>query len=530
MLLLALACTPDTADTADSGGGSTSVPSVYEAALAEVEQRAEKDLANSAYATGAQVAIYKDGDMIYEGGFGVKHPTEGGLVTPDTLFQVGSDTKKMAALLLLREIEAGRVSLDTTLGEVLPDLGFASQPDTLEAITLHQLMSHTSGLYDYTPWVHDPDDGALEQRAYGRFADDGFAMMPSGIAWDYSNPNFSLTGLVTEELTGEPWGDTLERDLFEPLGMTRSFARQAGAEADGDYATGTGILLPEGFDSFSTLDLFTGEGLVYEEGTVEMADQLDCAFTRPAGLVWSTAGDMARLAAFLMEGNDEVLAAELLGELTSQQVQLYPGLEEQGYGYGLMVLTGFQKGQKWYPAPLWIHGGNTMAMTSGFYIAPESGLAVTILSNGYGDDFSATALKAIVELGDLPDATELPELLDPVDDPSVLDGSWWSESLGALEITWDGETLLAEAPDLADAGIEATEVRAAYDTLYYLVTDVGSLDMGYYIDGDEAYLVNRQFVFRKGASGKGLERPPSLPAELPAVLDLPSASKPLLAR
>ncbi len=522
-----LACVTEVADTGGAADDTASMSSGYEAAFDAVRDKAQQDLSRSTYATGVQVAIYKDGEVIFEEGFGSKHPTAGGTVSADTLFQVGSDTKKMAAILLLREVEAGRVSLDDTLGDLLDGLAFASDPGALEAITVHQLLSHSSGIYDYTPWVHDPEDAELEGRAYGRFADDGFTMMPSGIAWDYSNPNFSLTGLVTESLTGEPWGDTLERDLFGPLGMTRSFARQSSAEDDGDYATGTGILLPEGYDSFSAIDLLTGESFVWEEGTVAMADQLDCAFTRPAGLVWSTAGDMARLAGFLMEGDDEVLGAELLGAMTSQQVPLYPNLEEQGYGYGLMVLTGFQKGQKWYPTPMWLHGGNTMAMTSAFYVVPEQGVAVTILSNGYGDDFSSTALKAIVELADLPEAEGMPTLLEAEDDPGAVAGTWWSKGVGTLEVAWDGDDHTVEAPDLAAAGFEVTDLRALYDDLYYLTSEGGTFDLAYYEQDGAEYLVNRQFVFTRG-TGAALEAPPTWLRAMPERPSLPSSARALI--
>jgi CubicO group peptidase (beta-lactamase class C family) len=524
MLLLLLACTadapkPDTAsdpddtagtDTADTTDSGDTAESPYAEAFETIRRAARSDL-RGGMATGASVAIWKDGEVIFAEGFGTRHPDTEDPVLPSTLFQIGSDTKKMTAIAALQQVHAGRLSLDDTIADVIPELVFATDPTLAGEITLHELLSHQTGLFDYTPWVDAPEDSDLADRALGRFAENEFAMGPSGLYWNYSNPGFSTAGLLTEVADGRAWADILEDDLFAPLGLTRTFARQADAIADGDHAIGNGINLTNGYDTFDPLS-----ELGYTVGTVEVENTLDCGFTRPAGLVWSTASDMARFAGFLVDGDPSVLPDELLALVETPHVAMYPAMDaaDFGYGYGLMVNNdGWNGFEGFYDdVPLWAHGGNTMSMTSTFFAVPEQRVAVVVLSNGYGDDFSTTAVKAIEALAELPTPTEAPSLLNPPANLEDAAGTWvdpWTA--GTLEISWDGATLQVAAPDLEAAGHTVGDELEPYaEDLYFLRVNGADYDLNLYRDADgTAYLVNRQFTFIRSADIAARPAPPA---------------------
>ena len=108
----------------------------------------------------------------------------------------------------------------------MPDLALASDPAYFGTLTLDELLSHRSGLYDYTPWLDAPDDAHLAATIRGRFAANEYAMMPAGIAWNYANPNFALAGFVTEVLDGRPWPAIVTADVLQPLGLVHTYARR----------------------------------------------------------------------------------------------------------------------------------------------------------------------------------------------------------------------------------------------------------------------------------------------------------------
>jgi CubicO group peptidase (beta-lactamase class C family) len=537
MLLVLLACAAppgdtagdtdaaDRADTADTGGPD------YTDAFEAIRTAAARDLRRSDFATGASVAVWKDGAIVFAEGFGSRHPDRDEAVDPTTVFQIGSDTKKLTAIAVLRGVDAGTVSLDATLTDALPGLTFATDPTWGDAVTVHQLLSHQGGLYDYTPWDDAPADSELADRGYGRFAENEYVLAPGGSFWNYSNANFSVAGLVAEAAAGRPYADLLEEDVFAPLGMTRSFARQAEVEADGDYATGYGVRIVGGMDRFEPFP----DDVDYTVGTVEMEDEADNGFTRPAGMIWSTPSDMVRLAGFLLDGDRAVLSDPARAAIVTPQVAMYPGTDVESYGYGLMLLSGWMGGAgKWYDVPLWTHGGNTLTMTSAFYVLPEQRVAVSILSNGYGDDFSATGVAALTAFAELPDPITPPDFLPPpADDPSGYAGLYVDPyGVGRIELGWDGTDVTVAMPDLAAAGHTIGPTLAPYSLDLFLVNIDGvDYDLTFDAGADgvpNTYVHNRSFGAVRSEDPEALRRPlrarwapgagPALPTSVRALL------------
>lgn len=506
MLLLLLACDPsppdtstepvDTADTGDTADtDDMSLSPLYDVdAIAAIEQAVKRDLRGS-NASGVQIAVWVDGRVVYTLESGSAHPDEDQPIDSTTLFQIGSDTKKMTALVALQQVEDGTLSLDSTVEEVLPAVVLNLSPDWSSQATLHDLLSHQGGLFDYTPWSHDPDDAQLAAIAEGIFADSEWAMNEPGNFWNYSNPNFSLAGLMSERVAGVAWPDLMREQLFEPMGLTDTYARRSEVEARGNYATGWGYTVddPDEWNLFDTP--------AYTEGTVEMAQVADNAFTRPAGLVWSTASDMARFHGFFIDGDPAILDDTLRTEMTTLHTRLYPAWEAQGYGYGWMVIDGISLPEP-YDIPVWVHGGNTLSFTSASYVLPEQGMSISVLSNGYGDDFTSTVVALITESELLPASGDISSFPTEETDHALLVGTYSDHVLGRIEVSDEDGALTVAMPDADAAGIQHGS------TLEYAgVTDVYSLGLGrsastFVFTPDDAgeyqWLANRAFVGTRG--------------------------------
>jgi CubicO group peptidase (beta-lactamase class C family) len=472
---------PDGGDT-DADAGADHRFDAFAAAL-------HADLAaNPAY--GVSAAVMENGVVTYAAAFGSKDADGAEPLTPETLMQIGSTTKQMTATALLRKVEDGAVSRDDALADALPELEFAYGAGWAGEILLRDLLSHQSGLADWTLGDPSSDDGELEAFTYGTFEAQEYLMNPPGAFWNYSNPNFSLLGLVTQTYDTRMWPDIVEQDVFAPLGMARTFARKAEVEADGDYALSYGL----GLD-----DLASGIA-----GDVSMEQMPDPAWDRPAGFVWTTPTQMMAWARFLMDGDPEVLSDELRAEITTAHVDTLYGAGTMSYGYGMFVETGYQaKDGRWYAMPVWEHGGNTLSFTNILYILPEQRFAIDIISSGYNTDFSGALDAALTTLVDLPEPSEGPEyVIDPGEFDDHVGAYNDVFNVGDVVVTRDGDTLIVEMPTLELYGYTVTpELTAVSSDIFLLTIDDGTgpaqFDLTFVpLEGEEqsTYIRNRAFV------------------------------------
>ena len=482
-------------------GGDGSVGGLGADEVAEIRGAVEAQLGDG-LATAYSVAIWRDGEIVYAEAFG-EADVDGREATTGTLFQIGSDTKKLAALALLRQVEAGAITVADTVGELAPDLELALAPGHLDTVTVHDLLSHQSGLYDYTPWTDAPDDGALAAITLGRFADNELVQMPAGVAWRYCNPNFSLAGFLTERIDGRAWADVIAEDIFAPLEMEHSYARRDDMlAAESDIAAGHGVVFLDDFDSFTPFD-----DTPAVTGWLDATAQPDNAFTRPAGLVWSTASDQARLLGFFVDGDPALLSDALRTEMMTVHAPYYSGLEVHGYGYGLFVEDGyFATGDRYFPVRFVSHGGNTMNMTSASFMLPDQGVAVSVLANGQSENLSPVAATALeVAAGDrLGEPAEPPQIFEPpAADLTGYAGTYTDPSFGTVTITWDVDHLAMAIPVLDEMEIPYEPALVpAYRDLFVATIAGQPFPISFYDGADgtpHQYGVHRVFVLTRVA-------------------------------
>lgn len=173
---------------------------------------------------GISLAVFEDGEVTYAKGYGAAG--HGQPMTPDTPMIIGSTTKSFTAVSILQLAEEHLIDLDSPVSAYLPWFRIAD-PVASKSITVRHLLNHTSGLSElgYNR-VLDPD-ATLEQGV----RDLRLARLtaPVGTTFQYFNPNYVILALIVETVSGQSYGDYVTRHIFEPLGMTHSYAHREDA-------------------------------------------------------------------------------------------------------------------------------------------------------------------------------------------------------------------------------------------------------------------------------------------------------------
>jgi CubicO group peptidase (beta-lactamase class C family) len=169
----------------------------------------------------ASVAVWKDGQL-QQAAAGILNLDTEVEATTDTIFQIGSITKVMTTCLVMQLVDEGRVDLDMPVKHYIRDFQIAD-PEATQAITVRQLLNHTSGIAgDFFP-----DDNGHEGNLIARYVDRCNLLPlvhPVGALFSYSNSAFVIAGRLIEVVRGISWCQAIEEYLFQPLGMTRSIA------------------------------------------------------------------------------------------------------------------------------------------------------------------------------------------------------------------------------------------------------------------------------------------------------------------
>ena len=170
---------------------------------------------------GLALAVIRDGRVVKSQGYGWANVELQVPVTPETVFQLGSIGKQFTAAAILMLAEDGRLSLDDKITLYFPSAG-----RIWDAVTIRQLLNHTSGIADYTDDKYIAPGGLTPLRE--ELADDEilrrFTTLPfdfrPGEKWSYSNTGYAILGFLIHRVSGQSYGDFLEARVFKPLGMS----------------------------------------------------------------------------------------------------------------------------------------------------------------------------------------------------------------------------------------------------------------------------------------------------------------------
>ena len=294
---------------------------------------------------GMAVAVTHGSDVVHLAGFGTDGRGES--VTPSTRFRIASLSKSFTAAAVLQLAEARRIDLDAPVRRYLP--GFATaDPGASARTTVRHLLNQTSGIAD----TGFPAITADEQDLARRVASLRSARPVSEPATEfhYSDPNYQVLARLIEVVTGEPWAHHLTREVFAPLGMTRTLATATAAEA-----------------ARQAPDLADGHVLVF--GRPLARAELDGLVAGSTGVV-STAEDMARWLVMQSTGGGGLLPPQAVAVMQSPP----PGVPG-GYGMGWQVITPEQGPRRIE------HTGVLSTFSAVQVLLPDSGYAFALLWN-----------------------------------------------------------------------------------------------------------------------------------------------------
>ncbi|WP_412067971.1 serine hydrolase domain-containing protein [Rubrivirga sp. IMCC43871] len=309
------------------------------------------------------VVVARDGDVVYEGGFGLADATWGVPNGPDVSYRIASVTKPITALLVFQEIERGALSLDAPAAGYLPDFPAPIDP----RITVADLLIHASGIVDYANDLSDDEYAA--RYLYRRVpADSVVAAMvrrplefEPGTAHDYSNTGYVLIGLILEATSGTPYCDLVRERVTEPAGMT-----------------GTGCALFEPVVE----GMATGYRLG-DDGRLTHAPFEPSTYAE--GVLYATPRDLVRLDAALREGR--VLSPAMQAVMAEPRVLTDHVGDDMGLGlihseaYGVESVHRRPGAGADSVTAYAMGGGMPPAWTAMWYRVPEDGVTIAVMNN-----------------------------------------------------------------------------------------------------------------------------------------------------
>jgi D-alanyl-D-alanine carboxypeptidase len=269
-------------------------------------------------ATGVPGSVVRvqDGREIRVATAGVLDLATGAELGPGARFRVGSITKTFVATVVLQLVGEGRLSLDEPIARRLPGL-----LGNGNAITVRELLNHTSGLFDYTA---DPTvlAGIAQNRVFNPTELVGIAethpsLVPPGASWGYSNTNYIVAGLLVEAVTHHRLGRELRHRIFDPLHLSATSFPVATGKIPGYHAHGyvPTELVP------------TADGRPFD------VTELNPSAAWAAGAIISNAADLSRFYLALMNGT--LITPHLLREMKTTVPEDPADTQQFRYGLGI---------------------------------------------------------------------------------------------------------------------------------------------------------------------------------------------------
>jgi CubicO group peptidase (beta-lactamase class C family) len=335
------------------------------------------------HVAGATVAVVQNGQVVLKKGYGLAGVSPARPVDPDrTLFRVGSISKLFTWTLVMKEVERGRMKLDSPVNLYLPERLQVPDQGYQRQVALRDLMTHSAGfetktlgrVFETRPERVRTLDTYLRQERPRRVG-------PPGGSPEYSNYGAALAGAAVQQVAGKPFMDLAEAEIIRPLGLAHTTFREP--------YPGTADLPPPmppelAADAAQGL-VWTGTG--YRAQPYEFASQ-----NAPAASASSTAGDMARVMQLILAGGT-LDGSALYGPQTAQAFRTAtlrsgPGIAGWANGFHERPLPGgFDS---------FGHGGQTLNFAADLVTAPALNLGVFIAVNSDSGGDLAEGLAGLI--------------------------------------------------------------------------------------------------------------------------------------
>lgn len=302
------------------------------------------------------VLVAEEGRVIFKRGFGNAVMEFDVPVTPDTRFRIGSVTKQFTAAIVLQLVEEGRIDLQAPITRYLPDYP-AAQGDR---VTIHQLLTHSSGIPSYTDLP-----GFMEDRVRERF-EPADSLLPvfwqmdlqfePGARWSYNNSGYHLLGVIIERVTGEPYDRVLRSRILDPMGLDDT-----------------------GYDHNTEVVERRAMGYERVPGGYRHAPYLDSSIPFSAGMLYSTVEDLRKWDQALY-GQGPFRKPETKALYFAPHIAM-AGPDGPHYAYGWIlrdVLVGSDT------VHVIEHGGGIFGFTTEFWRMPDERRTIIVLDNTTG--------------------------------------------------------------------------------------------------------------------------------------------------
>jgi CubicO group peptidase (beta-lactamase class C family) len=345
---------------------------------------------------------------------------------PEMVFQIGSITKQFTAISILMLLEEGKLALDDDITKFIPDY-----PTQGYHISIHHLLTHTSGIKSYTSktewfdlWRNDMEP--LEMIDF--FKNDSLEFEP-GSDWAYNNSAYFILGYIIEVASGQTYEDFIENNIFKPLEMNNSF-----------YGSNSEIIKNRAYG--------------YQEGEVGFVNAEYLSLTQPyaAGSIMSTVEDLYRW-------NSGVHAYKLVKKETLELAftnhkpikELNTGY---GYGWGLSTIN---------ESPTYEHSGGIFGFVSNAIYLPEEDVFVAVLSNCNCLQPVEVSTKMAALAIDKPYPNNSEGIALKKVDLEKWVGVYQYEDSSLFEIITDGEILIVVEEDEKDTLYALSKSRFVFD-------------------------------------------------------------------
>jgi CubicO group peptidase (beta-lactamase class C family)/D-alanyl-D-alanine dipeptidase len=369
--------------------GRVEPPARYAAAVRALEPFIAREVEDKRLPA-LSIALVDDQEIVWAGGFGFRDPQAKAPATAATVYRVGSVSKLLTDLAVMRLVEQGVLNLDAPITDYLPD--FRPHNPFGKPITLRHLMAHRSGLVREPPAgsSYDPNPPPFAQ-VVASLNRTSLVLAP-GSKTKYSNAAIATVGYVLERTRKQPFAKYLSHSLLEPLGLTHSAFEP----------------VPELTKELTKGVMWTSYGREFPAPTFELG-------TAPAANLYATVTDLGQLLSVLFAGGQgrrgQVVKPETLHQMWTPQFA-EPGAKS-GFGIGF-ALSEFEGKRRVG------HAGAVYGFASELAALPDDKLGVVVVAardgaNAVTTHIADVALRQMLAArkGDSPPAIETTRPLDP---------------------------------------------------------------------------------------------------------------------